>query len=52
MAIRVDNGPEYVSATLAIRAARQEGIALTHIQPGKPQQNHLASLERMAFGST
>ncbi len=38
MAIRVDNGPEYISATLAVWAARQ-GIALTHIQPGKPQQN-------------
>lgn len=38
MAIRVDNGPEYISATLAIWAAKQ-GIALTHIQPGKPQQN-------------
>ncbi|MDH2329100.1 IS3 family transposase [Cereibacter sp. SYSU M97828] len=37
-AIRVDNGPEYISATLAIWAAKQ-GIALTHIQPGKPQQN-------------
>ncbi len=38
MVIRVDNGPEYISATLAIWAAKQ-GIALTHIQPGKPQQN-------------
>lgn len=37
-AIRVDNGPEYISATLAIWAAKQ-GIVLTHIQPGKPQQN-------------
>lgn len=37
-AIRVDNGPEYISATLAIWAAKQ-GITLTHIQPGKPQQN-------------
>lgn len=31
-------GPEYISATLAIWAAKQ-GIALAHIQPGKPQQN-------------
>ena len=38
MAIRVDNGPEYIRATLAIWAAKQ-GIVLTHIQPGKPQQN-------------
>ena len=32
------NGPEYVSATLTIWAEKQ-GIALTYIQPGKPQQN-------------
>ena len=38
LAIRVDNGPEYISATLAIWAAKH-GIALNHIQPGKPQQN-------------
>ncbi len=38
LAIRVDNGPEYVSATLTIWAEKQ-GIALTYIQPGKPQQN-------------
>lgn len=37
-AIRVDNGPEYISATLATWAAKQ-AIALIHIQPGKPQQN-------------
>lgn len=37
-AIRVDNGPEYVSATLSEWAAAK-GIALNHIQPGKPQQN-------------
>jgi putative transposase len=37
-AIRVDNGPEYVSGTLATWAATR-GIALQFIQPGKPQQN-------------
>ena len=36
--IRVDNGPEYVSGTL-MEWAENKGIALAHIQPGKPQQN-------------
>lgn len=36
--IRVDNGPEYVSATLQTWAA-QRGITIEYIQPGKPQQN-------------
>lgn len=38
LSIRVDNGPEYVSSTLMTWAEKQ-GIALTYIQPGKPQQN-------------
>ncbi len=38
MAIRVDNGPEYVSDKL-MEWAEKRGIALSHIQPGKPQQN-------------
>ena len=31
-------GPEYISGTL-MEWAEQKGIALAHIQPGKPQQN-------------
>ena len=37
-AIRSDNGPEYISATLRNWAAKQ-GIRLDHIRPGNPQQN-------------
>jgi len=38
LAIRVDNGPEYISGVL-LRWAETRGIAIQHIQPGKPQQN-------------
>jgi putative transposase len=41
--IRVDNGPEYISGKLQEWADKQ-GIAIQHIQPGKPQQN--AYIER------
>jgi len=41
--IRVDNGPEYISGKLLIWAEKQ-GIAIQHIQSGKPQQN--AYIER------
>lgn len=36
--IRVDNGPEYVSATLQTWAENR-GITIQYIQSGKPQQN-------------
>jgi len=35
---RVDNGPEYVSATL-MSWAETRGVRLEYIQPGKPRQN-------------
>jgi putative transposase len=42
-AIRVDNGPEYVSGKL-IEWAEKRNVRLEYIQPGKPQQN--AYIER------
>ena len=41
--IRVDNGPEYISGNLLAWAERRN-ITITHIQPGRPQQN--AYIER------
>ena len=43
LAIRVDNGTEYISDCLH-QWAETRGIAIQHIQPGKPQQN--AYIER------
>jgi putative transposase len=36
--IRVDNGPEFISGTLA-EFCEKENIILRHIQPGRPMQN-------------
>jgi len=41
--IRCDNGPEYISGTLQAWA-KNNGISIAYIQPGKPQQN--AYIER------
>ncbi len=38
LAIRCDNGPEYLSVALQ-NWAQQRGIWIDYIQPGKPQQN-------------
>ena len=43
LAIRCDNGPEYVATIMTTWAAKR-GIKLQYIQPGKPQQN--AYIER------
>ena len=43
LAIRCDNGPEYVGTIMTNWASRR-GIKLEYIQPGKPQQN--AYIER------
>ena len=38
MTIRCDNGPEYISSTLAAWAEKR-GIQISFIQPGQTQQN-------------
>lgn len=43
LVIRLDEGPELISGTL-LWWAEKRGIAIKHIQPGKPQQN--AYIER------
>lgn len=43
LAIRCDNGPEFISHEF-VNWAKQHGIRIEYIQPGKPQQN--AYIER------
>ena len=48
LAIRCDNGPEYLSAAI-VEWASASGIRLDYIQPGKPQQNaHVERFKRTA----
>lgn len=42
MAIRVDDGPKYVSGTL-VEWAKTRGVALSQIQPGKPDRTPMSN---------
>jgi putative transposase len=49
--IRCDNGPEYVSSVLTLWA-KNRGIQLQYIQPGKPQQNAYVERHNKTYATT